>query len=133
MTFSLRDGHSEATIAIDAGTAPAGGCIGSAGDGAAHAGDAEDAEDVPAEVWLVPFTLGTPDAPRPWHRGPWEAHEALGPHPFWQSPNPSPTQIPWNGLIIPTFFFKRLQKDQEEEMQSASLNLPGPITPLAGS
>lgn len=95
MTSRPRDGRSEATIAIDAGTAPAGGCTESAGDGAAHAGDAEDAADVPAEVWLVPLTLGTPDVPRPRHRGQWEAHEALGPHPLWQSPNPSPTQIPW--------------------------------------
>lgn len=100
-TSRPRDGRSQATIAIDAGTAPAGGCIGSTGDGAARAGDAGDAADVPAgtgdtaEVWRVPLTLGTPDASRPRPRGQWEAHEALGPHPLWQSPNPSPTQIPW--------------------------------------
>lgn len=79
------EGHSEAAITIDAGTAPEGGYI---GGGAAHAEDAEGApagaggtaEVRPVPVALSPWASLMPPGPSTGWQG--EAHNALGPHPI---------------------------------------------------
>lgn len=47
-------------------------------------------------------------------------------------PKLQPHPEPPDGLITTTFLFKRLQ-EEEEKIQWASLNFPGPITPLVGN